>query len=365
MLSVSCIGLGNCGGQIANLAKREKDIPGIAINSSDKDLSNVSEIKKIIIGDTKGAGKNRADARKFMQEQISALLQEETFLDVITPHDVVFVISSIGGGTGSGMAPVFTDILTRKFSDKKFVLIEVYPPLRESLAAQQNGIDYLREVQKFIPDAVYMCYDNNRLSHLPTSEMMEKVNMEIVEHMDIIRGKYLYPTPYNSIDEKDMLRILGTPGRLAVYELPEIKEKDLDSETIEDKIINVIKNVSTNVELDRDKIIKRLGVISILNNRLNTMLDGDITKIKGLIGEPVEGYEHVYIAKDEDINKFILILSGLSIPDDRLVKAKQRIDEGLEELGRTKESSVLGDLNVTDIRDTNIDLDDLFGKYDE
>ena len=70
MLSVSCIGIGNAGNQIAELAKVTKDIPGIAINSSQKDLTNVTHIKRIVVGDQKGAGKNRSDARKFIKEQM-------------------------------------------------------------------------------------------------------------------------------------------------------------------------------------------------------------------------------------------------------------------------------------------------------
>lgn len=276
--------------------------------------------------------------------------------------------------TGSGMSPILTDILMRKFPEKKFILVEVWPPLRESLAAQQNGIDYLKEVQSNIPNCVYMAFDNNKLCDLPTSEMMKQVNQEIVECMDVIQGQYLYDTPFNSIDEKDMLRIIDTPGRLAIYSIDDIKEKDLDNEDIEDKIIDIIKNKSTNVELDRDKIIKRLGVIHILNNKLNKLLNGDLPKIKDLIGEEIENFEHACVTDSDVNNRFILICSGLSVPDDRLLKAKQRIDEGLEEMKRRKESNVLNDTDTAEIKDlrsetmgmnTDIDFDDLFGKYDD
>ena len=217
-----------------------------------------------------------------------------------------------------------------------------------------------------------MCYDNNRKSNLPTSEMMKEVNKEVVEHMAIIRGDYLYPTPYNSIDEKDMLKILETPGRLAIYEISDIKEKDLDDKTIEDIIIDEIKNKSSNVELDRDKIVKRMGVITNLNTNLNCVFNKDTTKIKDLVGEPVEGFEHVYVGQKDELNRAIVILSGLSVPDDRLEKITQRIQEGLEELSRTKQSSVLDTVETNDIKalrdngikqSSELDLDDIFGKY--
>lgn len=372
MLKICTIGIGNAGNQIAELAKVEKDIPGLALNSSQKDLTNVNSIPKLIVGDEKGAGKNRDEAKRFIREQIANLLKQEKFTNYVSEYDVIFVISSTGGGTGSGMAPIMTDILTRKFPDKRFVMVEVYPPIRESIAAQQNSIDYLKEVKEFLPNISYMCYDNNKYAQLPTSEMMKLVNHEIVEHMAVIRGDYLYPTPFNSIDEKDMLKILETPGRLAIYDLQDIKEKDLDEETVEDKLINIIKNVSSNVELDRDKIVKRTGVITNLNENLNKLFNTNMPRVKELIGEPVEGFEHISLGQKDDVNSVFLILSGLSVPDDRLEKIMQRIEEALDELNRLKESSVLDSARtdtIKELRDTamksssDFDLEDIFNRY--
>lgn len=372
MLNVCIIGIGNCGNQIADLAFREKHIPGVAINSSSKDLQNVKSIPKLTIGDEKGAGKDRMTAKTFVKEKVKTLLSHENLNELIEPQDVVFVVSSIGGGTGSGMAPMMTDILSRKYPNKRFIIIEVYAPIKESIGAQQNSIEFLEEVKSNLPNVTYMCYDNNRFANMSTSEMMERVNGEIIEHIDIIRGQYLYATPYNSIDEKDMLRFLTTAGRLAIYDYQYFNEKDLDSSTIEETLIDIIKNESANVEIERDKIIKRFGVITNLNERLNKEFNSSCDKVKELIGEPIESFEHIYITNDKDEdNRVILILSGLSIPDDRIMKITQRINEGLEELGKQKESSILDELEYDNLKDlrkdentnTSLDLDDVFSKF--
>lgn len=374
MLKICTLGFGNCGNQIADLAMGMYKIPGIAINSSQKDLSNINNITKIILGDQKGAGKNRDEAKKFIKLHVQTLLKQEKLINLISENDIVFIISSIGGGTGSGMAPMMCDILSRQFQDKKFILIEVYPPLGESLAAQQNSLDYLKEVRSFLPNVSYMAYDNNRFANLTTPEMMKTINNEIVEMLLVLRGDYFYPTPFNSIDEKDLLGIIGTPGRMAVYILDNIREKDFDNKSIEDAMIDVIKNKSGNVELDRDKIVKKIGVITNLNNNLNKIIDPNYGKIQELIGTPIELFEHVYIARDDESNRMILILSGLSVPDDRLTKMVQRIETGLEELANMKESSVLDNTEtnnrIKELRSqvmnqsSEFDLDDLFSKYD-
>ena len=375
MVKICTLGFGNCGGQITDLAMAQYQIPGIAINSSQKDLDNITNVTKFVLGDSLGSGKNRDIAKNFIKKHIAVLLQQEKLNTMINENDIIFIISSIGGGTGSGMAPMMCDILSRKYSEKKFILIEVYPPIGESLAAQQNSLDYLKEVNNNMPNVTYIAYDNNKFNNLTTPEMMKKVNNEIVEMLPVFRGEYFYSTPFNSIDDKDLLSIVSTPGRMAVYILDNIKEKDFDNKSIEDAMIDIIKNKSANVELDRDKIVKKIGIVTNLNTKLNKLIDPNYTKIQDLVGTPIELFEHVYMASsDNEVNRMVLILAGLSVPDDRLTKMVQRIESGLEELAHTKESSVLGNTDTTsmvkDLRSNNMQqssefsLEELFGKYD-
>jgi len=373
MLKVCVIGIGNAGNQIAELAKKERNIPGIALNSSEKDISTLCHVDKFIVGDEKGAGKDRNIAKEFMRQNIQTLLKQDLFKKMVEENEVVFIVSSTGGGTGSGMAPVLTDILTRVYPMKKFLLTFILPPLRESVAAQQNTIEYLKEMRKFNP--TYLPYDNNKLAGRPTSVMMEEVNKEVVEDFCIIRGDYQFATQYNSIDEKDMLKLIETPGRLSFAKVYNIREKDLDDKSIEDHLINNITNTSVMCELERDRIIKRLGIITNLNEKMHKLLDTNLPTLKELIGEPVEGFEHIYVNKaDDEPNRVIAILSGLSVPDDRIEKVLQRIEDAEEQLMKTKDSSILDDAKtdlIDELRDTSgskvgaqeVDLGDIFDSY--
>jgi cell division GTPase FtsZ len=327
------------------------------------------------MGDEKGAGKDRTEAKNFVKQNIQDLLKQEVFKKMMDENEVVFVISSTGGGTGSGMTPVLTEILSKIYSTKRFIIVEIYPPIRESVAAQQNSIEYLKEIKQFIPNSVYMSYDNNKRANKPTSEMMEEINIEIVEDICVLRGDYQYPTPYTSIDEKDALKLLETPGRLSVVKLYGLKEKDLDDKSIEDMIIYNLKNTSVGVELERDRIVKRMGLITNLNDKLHKALDTNMTQLKDFVGEPVEGFEHIMINKDpEDPNRVIVILAGMSVPDDRIQKMLQRIEEATEQLTKVKSSSILDDAQtdlIKSLRDTSagktdpadIDLNETFNKY--
>ena len=95
MLNVGIIGNGNCGNQVAVLASRELGCDVLAINSSKNDLNTLPDsIPYILIGDERGAGKNRNDAKKFLKESIMDMVQDEKFQSFMKGKDVIFIISS-------------------------------------------------------------------------------------------------------------------------------------------------------------------------------------------------------------------------------------------------------------------------------
>ena len=376
MLKVATIGMGKAGGEVAELAKKAYSIDGVAINTSIDDMTTVTNIHQISVGDDKGAGKDRNIAKQFVYQKAKEMLALPELKELIENHEVIFNISSTDGGSGSGMAPVLTDVLKRLYPEKRFILVGILPTLKESVAGQQNTIEYMKEIRNF--DSTYMLYDNNTRANLTRSEMFQDVNREIVLDMAIIRGDFQYATPYTNIDERDMFKIIETPGRLVIAKVFGFKEKDIDDKSVEDRLIESLRS-STHAELDRDQIIKRLGIITNLSEKVYKTFDTNVSKFKELVGEPLEGFEHIYINKtEEETNRVIAIMSGLSVPDDRIEKILQRIDEVTAQLTKTKESSVLDNANTDLIdmlrgtgtsattKDENNDLSDLdsiFGQY--
>lgn len=374
MLRVAGIGMGKAGSEVMELAKKAYGIEGVAINTSGDDMTTIKSISQITVGDEKGAGKDRNIAKDFMFRKAKEVLALPQLKDLITDHDVIFIHSSTDGGSGSGMAPAMTDVLTRLYPDKHFIISGILPTLKESLAGQHNTIEYLKEVRNFNP--TYMLYDNNCRANLTRSDMFTQVNQEIVLDMSIIRGDFQFTTPYTNIDDRDMLKIIEVPGRLQIAKAFGFKEKDIDEKSVEDRLIESIRT-STHAEMDRDQIIKRFGLITNLSEKIHKTFDSNVSKLKELIGEPVDGFEHIYINKtEEEINRVIAIMSGLSIPDDRVEKILQRIDDLTHQLTKTKASSILDKADVdlmdmvrgngTTTKDSNSDLDDLdsiFGQY--
>ena len=110
VVSIKVVGVGGGGNNVVNRMVRSgaKGVDFIAVNTDKQALNASSANYKLQIGEKltggKGAGSNPEIGRKAAEEsrnQISKALEET---------DMVFVTAGMGGGTGTGAAPVVAEI---------------------------------------------------------------------------------------------------------------------------------------------------------------------------------------------------------------------------------------------------------------
>lgn len=334
---IAIIGVGNCGGQVANLAEKKYStiFDSIYINTSDADLSmvktqNTTNVYKIgEKNEVEGSGKNRARMKEYLEKDIEKLLNTKELQDCIINKKYVFIVSSIAGGTGSGAAPILMEFMRMMFPDTNFILVGVLPQLGASLMEHGNSIEFLDELYQVLnEDTTYMIYDNESTSNMPPIRALEIVNENIVEDLRVLSGIDNYPTPYESIDEADMESIITTPGRLMVVRLnKDITEKSIEDNSLDEMIIKSIKQ-SNHAEIDRNKKVVRWGIITFFTDAVNRLYTTDFDKLREFIGTPVERFNHNAINEgNENLNFLHMIISGLSPINDRVKKITDRIDE--------------------------------------
>nr|DAO72468.1 MAG TPA: hypothetical protein [Caudoviricetes sp.] len=374
MLSIGVLGIGNAGNQVATLALSH-GIPCVAINTSENDLAMVPDgVKKFLIGDSRGAGKDRSEAKGFLKGDIMKILKNDELKSFILDQDFVFIVSSTGGGTGSGTAPILYETLNQMFTDTNFILVGILPTLNEALSAQTNTIEYLKELYDSITNCTYMIYDNEKFEKMPSYRMMEVVNKAIVDDMMVMRGDYNYPTKYDSIDQNDMTRLLTTPGRIAIASIYGCKEKDFDDTTMEEAVVEDFKH-NAHAELQRDKRRPNMGLITNLNERLNENFDTHIPTVRAFLGEPIHDFRHIVVNSDRSLdNNIFVIATGLSKIEDRVVKTSERIEE-IVEAQRAAESArsddTLEGLDIDNLipgkkrrnTESSIDVASIFDKF--
>lgn len=381
MIKCGVCGLGNAGNQIAALAQRIGDFPSVAINSSERDIDAIEgSVKRIIFGSREGAGKNRAIAKELLKKNVDMLLSNEELIDMINANDYIFIVSSCAGGTGSGTAPMITDILNQYYNSnvgdgekgKVFINVGILPSLGESVGALRNATEYITEMMAL--EGSYMLFDNDRVKGT-TKEVFDKINMSVVETMKILRGDYSIQSSRGMIDEEDTRDFLTVPGMIFVDSIEGIYEENIPVDgSIEDLLMDHIMRENCMVKLDRDKVVGRLAFISVLSEELTHYLDENLPKIRATFGEPVKDFKHVALNEDRfEGNRFAVIMSGLNLPENRLVTIKNRVAQVEEDRNRKKTNSILRELNesmsgydgnsVKKTMKTEFDLKSIVGKY--
>lgn len=381
MLNVGIIGIGNTGNQVAALAQERLNIPVLAINSSERDLETIpASIPRKLISDkdhsAEGAGKDRKSAKKYLKASLVNLLTDEDVKGIFNGLHVIFIVSSTGGGTGSGTAPLLANILSSTYRDTKVILIGVLPVNSEAYSAHVNTLDYLDELYSKLEGQTYMLYDNDRLSHLPSWKLLETVNNEIVSDINVIRGFYNTSTRFDSIDDQDAVRLISFPGRIVVVRLEDFKEKDCDNKSIEDMIIEKFKT-NCHVETQRDKKVMATGIITNLSESLTEKFNNNVPAVREFSGDPIHAFNHISINEDRKLpNNVYYIMTGLSAVNDKINQISDRIEEiderqkvmeadnALNEVDLSALTDKISDKKVEDTGETQVNLAAILSKFD-
>lgn len=333
LLKVGFCGAGNTGCQIAQLAHVEKGFPVICINTSQKDMMNVvADVPKIILGEEKGAGKDRDVSIDYIYENHKEITSQEEVISFLMDNDLIVVGSSTGGGSGSGIANALVTIFRAYLKQqgvlekKRFLLMHVLPQNKEGYFSQTNTRDYFKDIptDSVVP---FVSYDNNKYSNLIPKEVFDKVNHDVVNDLCILRGDIILPTPFESIDEEDLFRVLEFPGRVFIMSAENIKEKDLDKTSIEQMLIDKHLNNSASTEIQHDGNVGAVAVIANLNDKLLKTFDvyNPLTDFIG--GSDCRPFPHIYSPKESEPNSVYLIFSGMSRITDRFAQVIDRISE--------------------------------------
>ena len=275
-----------------------------------------------------------------------------------------------------------TDVLSSLYTTggesktpKYFINVGILPNINESVGNQRNTIEYLKEITDI--GHSYMLFDNNNIKSKSTDEIFTKINKKIAEYLAVIRGDYSKISPYGMIDDRDFKKIILMPGMIFMNKLDNILEENIKTDqTIEDMMLTNINTNNVMVNIDRDKIVKRRGCIANLAENLRPYFDRDLNKISQVFGEPIEQFNHFAINEDSDsrANYIILIMSGLSLPNNRLRMIIDRVSAVEEALAKKQETSLLNSAvdrmrvyanqkEVTAEGPSNFNLDDIMGKY--
>lgn len=193
----------------------------IAINTDKQHLEMIQADKKILVGKSLtrglGAGGYPEVGRR------AAELARGTLEEVLKDADLVFITAGMGGGTGTGTAPVVAEIAKQHDA---IVVGMVSNPFKVERARMLKAEEGLEELRNAADTAIVL--DNNRLldyvPNLPIEQAFSVMDQLIAETVKGISETITSPSLIN-LDYADVRTIMGCGG-VAVMLVGEARNQD-------------------------------------------------------------------------------------------------------------------------------------------
>jgi len=228
------VGCGGAGGNtITRLNKLGvKGAETIAINTDKQALDLVEADKKLLIGGniTRGLGAGGfPDVAERSARESSREIEE-----MIKDADLVFVTAGMGGGTGTGAAPIVAEIAKKHNAVVTCMVSTPFNVERARLIKADEGLDNLR-----IKADSTIVLDNNRLlefvPNLPINQAFSVMDQMIAETVKGLSETITVPSLIN-LDYADMKSIMDSGG-LSIMLWGEADE-DAGVETVVNEALN-------------------------------------------------------------------------------------------------------------------------------
>lgn len=319
---VSVIG---CGGGGCNTINRiaEEGIEGaelVALNTDAQDLQSSKATTKLLIGKETCGGRGAGSVPQ--QGEESAREDAEEIENIVHDQDMVFITAGMGGGTGTGSAPVVAEIASKHALT---VAIVTTPFSAEGEARRTNADGGLKKLREHA-DTVIVVPNDKLLEFAPSLPLQQAFRICDEVLMRSVKGITELITKPNlvNLDFADVRTIMESGGVAMIGlgdsdsttdKAKESVQGALDSPLLDVNISNA-SNVLVNVTGGPDmKIEEAQGVVEVLNDRVSDnariiwgsgvdeKLEGKIQTmivITGVESPQIYGGEHVDESVEEE-----------------------------------------------------------------
>nr|WP_300979794.1 cell division protein FtsZ [Methanomethylovorans sp.] len=221
-----------CGGAGNNTINRLYNIgiegaDTIAVNTDKQHLDNIRADKKILVGKTLTRGLGAGGYPEVGAK--AAELARGTLEDIFKETDLVFITAGMGGGTGTGVAPVVAEVAKEQGA---IVVGMVSSPFRVERARTVKAEEGLEDLRKAADTVIVL--DNNRLleyvPNLPIEQAFSVMDQLIAETVKGITETITQPSLIN-LDYADIRAIMGCGG-VAVMLVGESKNQDKSNDVV-------------------------------------------------------------------------------------------------------------------------------------
>ncbi|WP_080705934.1 cell division protein FtsZ [Selenomonas sp. AB3002] len=372
---VKVVGVGGGGGNSLNrlIKMGLKDAAFIAINTDAQALLKSTASTKVQIGEkvTRGLG----TGSNSIIGEMAAKESREDIIEALGQPDMVFVIAGLGGGTGSGAAPVVASYAKNDIGALTVAIVTV-PFSFEGTRRKQRAEESIAKLKEYA-DAVIVIYNDRTLTEEKKKEYDQKPNFEVV---DVLIAQAIQsivnligePGLIN-LDFADVKLILKNAGTSAIGVGVGIGEKaameaaeEAASFPLFDEKIKDAKSILINITGSEEKL--SMFKINEAVEVIQKMTDGNCNILWGAtvnndLGDTVKA---IVIASGFDtLKEPDFAMKDVKLSDHEREIYKQIIDEGVKRMHNPATTvaeciELMRELRITlkEMRDGNNDIDE-------
>ena len=330
------IGIGAAGNKAAisavedNIDKLENIL---LINSTLKDIPNdYKGLKFCFTNAYGGCGKERQKAKDMMMNDLqNDSMHLEEFLKIGTPEkaELVVLVSSTEGGTGSGSVPILASYIWNVYGIP--VHCFAFTGFEEDGRGLMNTVEYFQEMEEGF---TVECLQNSKFMKACNNNKIkaeQAANAEFCKKISILFGNPLRDSDHN-IDPTDLLKISTTPGYMVIEFAPFNKVKNREEfRAMIERIIDESKTLDLN-----EKSQKKLAVMINIDKESTDIIDYQDILIDRF-GMCFEKFEHIQY--EDDMPEFIAFISaGSKVPVKEIEAIYDKYKAATSKVDKAKDS---------------------------
>lgn len=333
------IGIGRAGNVVLDkFLNKDKRYVGLFVNSAINDLNGLKMVDMnrnvYVFPATSGSGRDRKIAKDYLKNDVQGLADKVAKYPL---QDTVIIFFSCDGGTGSGIAPTFAQVLRRTCPNKKINLIPIIPDFNKGdKLALENTLDCWNEIAQLSKNNIV---DDIKFVDNSKRKNFEQINEKLVIDLDnsfTMNGE----CEEGSIDDNDSKVFNTAKGYGLILNL------DGKYRSIRDAIDNALED--TVFAKPNDYVCDYMGI---------SLKDYEVSKA-------LEEFEYLttsYKAKNPNHNT--IVLGGCKEPSEIIETIKMAYDEIIERAttkNKNKNDRTIIDIEKTDIKKENVKIKTTF-----
>lgn len=292
----------------------------IAINTDAQDLIDTRADKKILIGKelTKGLG---AGAIPKVGEE-SAKEQEKEIKEALKDSDMIFITSGMGGGTGTGAAPVVAELA--KKSGALVVGVVTVPFAMEGSRRYDNAMLGLEKMERYV-DTLIVIPNEKLLEIAPNLPLHTAFKLADEVLTNAVKGitELVTRNGLINLDFADIKTVM-TDGGMAMIGLGEADSENRAEESVERALNNPL--------LDVDLRNASGALVNVTGG--NDMTLEDARKVVAKVSETLDDDAKIIWGAQimEDLEKVVKTMVVITGVKSEQIRGKRRIEERNEKI---------------------------------